>query len=689
MIRFPVFDRISIQNYALYVGNAKSHGLDHSFQPGVNIVVGINGLGKTTLLNILLRSLTGPFDIPGGDELGEKKRRLVPADRLWFRRRVPDDAVNATVTVWFHVGERFFEVKRSLANLDILSMSIDQQPWPAARANDLEMAYQQQVYQAAGLSSFDDFVFLLRYVVFFLEDRRSLVWDASAQGDILGILFGEQSTNRQHYVELFNDLLSKDSEYRNMLAVVNKRRKEYARQTSTIEGGQLEMLIKQLDSKREDVAALGARKEELASQRDSLRDQIENRKQDIYDQRAAVAAELNSFYQSFFPQANDAARYLLSHFEAEAGCLVCGSRADEAIDRVKAKLVMNTCPVCESPIEHADQPAHDPYAGETIERRREAIVEMEEYLASMLTPLAETDETYARTTADLVAATAEVSRLEHQLEVMGQSLPNAIERQQHLKGRLDAFQDALDQLEAESNQLTQEFRGLAAAIDVEVQAVSARIEASFAKFISGFLAEDCSIKYTPRRSRIGQRSATENFPFPHFVPALTSGVHRTSATVREYGQSVSESQKEFVDLAFRMALLEVAAPDAPSMLILETPEASLDSVFVPRAADLLRRFAAREGLASDTRLIASSNVNREQMIPALFGAYPDERFHGQVVDEATQPSPPRVPIEERERHVLDLLTIAAPTRALERFREPYEEERDRALYPEHFVDGMT
>lgn len=686
MIRFPVLDRVSVLHYALYVGEPDSLGLDHSFLPGVNIVVGINGLGKTTLLNILLRSLTGPFDLPGGEELGEKKRRLVPADRLWFRRRVPDDAVDATVTVCFHIGERFFEVKRSLANLDILGLSIDQQPYPVARANEMETTYQQQVFQAAGLSSFDDFVFLLRYVVFFLEDRRSLVWDASAQGDILGILFGEHSASRRHYVELFNDLLSKDSEYRNMLAVVNKRKKEYARQTSTIEGGQLEMLIKQLDAKREDVIALMAQKDELAHQRDSLRDQIENRKQDIYDQRAAVAAELNSFYQSFFPQVNDAARYLLSHFEGETGCLVCGSRSNEAIGRVNAKLEMNICPVCESPIERADQPAHDPHVGEAIERQRQAIVEMEGYLASMLAPLAETEEAYGRTAADLVAATAEVAQLEHQLEAMGQSLPNAIERRQNLREHLDAFQSALNQLEVESNQLTQEFKGLAADIDAEVQTVAARIEASFARFISGFLAEDCSIKYTPRRSRIGQRSATESFAFPHFVPALTSGVHRASATVREYGQSVSESQKEFVDLAFRMALLEVAAPDAPSMLILETPEASLDSVFVPRAADLLRRFAAREGGASSTRLIASSNVNREQMIPALFGAYPDERFHGQVVDEAAQPSPPRVPMEERASHVLDLLKIAAPTRALERFRQPYEDERDRALYPERFAD---
>ncbi|MFX8168611.1 hypothetical protein ABTL13_19490, partial [Acinetobacter baumannii] len=89
--------------------------LDHHFVPGVNVIVGINGLGKTTLLTMLLRALAGPAEVPGDDDLGDKRRRLIPADRFWFRRRVPDDAVNATVTLYFSIGEHFLEVTRSLA----------------------------------------------------------------------------------------------------------------------------------------------------------------------------------------------------------------------------------------------------------------------------------------------------------------------------------------------------------------------------------------------------------------------------------------------------------------------------------------------------------------------------------------------------------------------------------------------
>lgn len=682
MINFPVLKRVKVSDFAMYAGTDDKPGLDHSFVSGVNVIVGINGLGKTTLLTMLLRALSGAVDVPGDDDLGDKRRRIVPSDRFWFRRRAPDDAVNAKVTIWFTLGEYEFEVTRSLANLDVVELSVDQQPFPIAPGTAMEATYRDQVVAASGLSSFEDFVFLLRYIVFYLEDRRSLVWDAAAQGDILGILVGDQGERRGQYVDLFNELLSKDSEYRNVHAVVYKRRKEFDKQTSTIEGGQIERLVQSLEERRKDLKALVIRKNELSHTRDQLREQMENRRQEIHDGRAGLAAQLNDFYESFFPQLGSPARYLLAHFEAGAGCLVCGTQTPEATERVTAKLYMNTCPVCGSPIEEGHRPANDPHAGDAIEQQRTAVAAAEADLAAMEQPLRDAEQDHSLAAAELVSITSQVVSLEGQLKALGDNLPNVIGRREELNKSLLAFEAALNQLEVERIELAGQFRELTEAIDQEVRAVSGQIEQAFSKYIRGFLAEQCEIKYTPRVRRLGQRANTDLFTFPHFIPALTSGVHRNITTVREAGQSVSESQKEFIDLAFRMALLELAAPNAPTMLILETPEASLDSVFVPRAADLLRRFATRSNGAHETRLIASSNVNREQMIPALFGAYPDQRFYGQVVDEAPTDMPAMIPIEERASHVLDLLAIAVPTRALERFRAAYEEERDQAIYPD-------
>ena len=64
MINFPILRRLDVQRFGLFPGSVGSDGLCVSFKPGLTIVLGSNGLGKTTLVTILFRTLTGPFDIP-------------------------------------------------------------------------------------------------------------------------------------------------------------------------------------------------------------------------------------------------------------------------------------------------------------------------------------------------------------------------------------------------------------------------------------------------------------------------------------------------------------------------------------------------------------------------------------------------------------------------------------------------
>src|SRR5690606_13461779 len=87
---------------------------------------------------------------------------------------------------------------------------------------------------------------------------------------------------------------------------------------------------------------------------------------------------------------------------------------------------------------------------------------------------------------------------------------------------------------------------------------------------------------------------------------------------RSNSSSVSESQKEFLDLAFRMTLLDMINNKGQKMLVIETPEASLDSWFMRRAADLMRSVAPEDSTAP-RKIIATSNLNGTEMIPALLG----------------------------------------------------------------------
>ena len=145
-VRFPIIEHICIDGYLLYPGKEDSPGLNHPFLSGMNVIVGINGVGKTTLLNILFRMLAGDKDLRDGEELGDSKRSLATIrDANLFARIVPDRARDATASLKFRLGEHSVEIKRSLRNLELLEMKIDPPSPHEIKLDDLDDMYKMVV----------------------------------------------------------------------------------------------------------------------------------------------------------------------------------------------------------------------------------------------------------------------------------------------------------------------------------------------------------------------------------------------------------------------------------------------------------------------------------------------------------------------------------------------------------------
>lgn len=178
----------------------------------------------------------------------------------------------------------------------------------------------------------------------------------------------------------------------------------------------------------------------------------------------------------------------------------------------------------------------------------------------------------------------------------------------------------------------------------------------FAEYAASFLAEECNLTFAPRKLSLGQGIA--GIEFPTFAVQMTSAVSPSVGTTRKEIDDVSESQKEFIDLAFRMAVLKAYATTLQlpqgAMMVIETPESSLDSVFIENAGDMLRKWCA----LGRNSVIATSNLNRENMIRSLLGI-------GQ------NPPPTQGEIQKR---IINLLKLAAENAALKRHREAYEAE---------------
>src|SRR5699024_8304960 len=187
---------------------------------GVTLILGANGLGKTTLMILLYRMLAGTQELalPEGDigyaEL--KASKLKNAVLKQFADRVSDGARSATCTLTFDIGRTTFIVRRKLANLALESWKSNGVDQPLD-----EQKLREAVIHAAELGSFGDWLLILRTLVFFFEDRRALVWDQGAQRQLLRclLLTPEQAVN---WTKKERSILSLDSRLRNLQAAFRK-----------------------------------------------------------------------------------------------------------------------------------------------------------------------------------------------------------------------------------------------------------------------------------------------------------------------------------------------------------------------------------------------------------------------------------------------------------------------------------
>ena len=190
------------------------------------------------------------------------------------------------------------------------------------------------------------------------------------------------------------------------------------------------------------------------------------------------------------------------------------------------------------------------------------------------------------------------------------------------------------------------FTEIIAAANEAVEQQASEVQSSFGKYAHEFLFEDCRLIWSPKPARLGQTG--RRFNFPAFELELSGS--NFSGTVRRSGpEEVSESQREFIDMSFRMALVRVATRGRVTSLVMDAPESSLDAVFVRRAARIMGTFGQPD---EGNRLVVTSNLIEGDLIPSLLS---------QAADQG-----------DRIGRVVDLFADAAPTAALRILRKEYD-----------------
>lgn len=692
-LRFPVIHQFSVANYQMYPGE-NGGGFDYDVKPGVNIVVGVNGLGKTTLLNLLLKLVAGPSQIRAIAGLGMGSREEGQSNARFFSARVRDAAAGATATATLGFGDRRLTVTRKLSTLEIVYLKIGDIENKEVNAEAYENRFKQGILELSGLQQFYDYLLLVHFVFFFLEDRQALIWDEDAQAEVLRVLYYNPSTQIA-YRHLYNKIAQFDSEIRNTQAVLSRHEKnlkaELLKQADDTTARELKSLHKTLSSLKDSMNTLEDRTDVLNNSRIAYRDQVEalRVRKEMKVSKARAAHE--EYLRAEFSETENQALYAVASVISERGCIFCGSHSERARQAVQRKLNEHHCPLCDagpSEREHQHTQHHDDAAkADLLAKAQVWEIEAEDdtqHISKVDSLIEDVSAQYQSLMHKLVDQRKQHQEVQLQIKILESGLPKDADDLKALQEKLLGFRELLDQSKEEKAEAEVALAAIVDPGEARVADMAAAIIRRFKEYITGFMAETCVLQYDVREKRIGQGPSVVKFRFPGFSVRLTSGVFKEDAANRLTPNDVSESQREFIDLAFRMSLIAEITTRSAAMMVVETPEASLDSVFVPRAGTMIRQFLEVVQNSSNF-LIASTNLNREAMIPALFGVVPEAeavqlaRDRNRAAFEARVAS--AVPASERLTRMVNLLEIAAKNAALTKYEGEYQDEFQRAVYP--------
>lgn len=672
MIQLPVFVHLTISDYGLFPGQPDLPGLDHEFEPGLTLIAGINGLGKTTILTSILRALTGPFDVTGegaphalGVSIPEKPVALSRKRTVFFAQRVADGAHASQVTLTAKFGDQTMRVTRRLSDLALLECMIQDAALPLMGTRDeREARFQAALCDLMGLGTFIDVLLILHHVVLFHEDRPGALWDENAQRQLLRALFLEKG-DATRVAQLERLVQSADSQARNIQARIFSTEndlREARRREAGSEGviAQLEAEQRLIDAELSEAARLDSVLADLDSERQTVRLEHERAKLEREEATGAVERLKYSALLNLYPRMDDAARLVVARIMTQSKCLVCDAEADKKRKELEALIESGCCPACGAEPERQERivPQHAFEHAKLDQARKSAGLAREEEDAKGAR-LREIVATYAQT----LTRVGELRRSIADRKARDQRLRSILPR----STSSDQFEQTLitlrgQQLEWKTKLAEHllELRALLLEKEELVTSRSTELMDSFVELTNALLAEEARLvqvkaepRYTQATGRVDDRLRVPAFQ------AEMAAANRPGLVRRTDPSDVSESQRELIDLAFRLSLIRVATRGAPSTFIMETPEASLDGLAMERVGAALSRFAEK----SENRLIVTSNLSNAGLITSLFG--------GPTEDASV--------VSARQRRLINLLMIAAPNRALDHDRARYEQLLDHAI----------
>ncbi|MFE0015963.1 AAA family ATPase [Mesorhizobium sp. NPDC059054] len=610
-ISLPTIERVALENFDLYSHEPNATTI---IKRPVFCLIGANGLGKSTFLNTVNFAITGVIPDPNRkfQSAEDYFRNAGRAERSddYFSGRITEHARSiSSVTVGLVWPTTKLSVTRDLFGTagvtrlticDLTTGEIDERRSTDESGGDLSSAYQNEILKLSGLEEFAQFVFLVHFVATFDEGRHLLMWDDAALTNALYLAFGADPIAARAADKLQRDMDRESSRGRNV---------RFSARHVADRIKQLADLLN--DAETDDHATradLQARHDALIAHQSQTEQRMRRKQAELRDadlkwtDLSASLTETQLEYRRLFSSRLQQSSSVEHHpivraTLSEDRCALCGMV--HAAPKVQSHLDKGHCPLCESVL---DRSSTDDTAIPALQRLDREIAHIRNELATIL-------ESRSRISDEFIAAQASEEAAAIGLKQFEEKEASALARVQ-TGSNFSAIQKEIDKLEMERQQflsqseahykkrdeLREQLRSYEKALKVQYEAGSERFVPRFRELAEDFIGLPIDVELEHRQG------------------ANDSGFGlrlRMGDQLRLQPDTVSESQRFFIDIALRMALSEFMAEDSATLLI-DTPEGSLDIAYEARAGSMFSKFVL-EG----NRLLMTANLRSSHLVLRL------------------------------------------------------------------------
>ena len=618
-IYLPELKSINIKNYTLY-----PNGLDYTydFVKGVNLVLGGNGMGKTTFVNIIKFGLIGLYKKAKNFTRTYKdraivKRLLYPDD--YFRAR-KDDSVpvdgEATVTLNFRIKENNFQVCRSLDTGQLLSVLINEECLVGQIIDEyryeglseeeqqqfLLYTYEQNIKHHSNLT-FDDLIFFVNEILFFGENHSTVLWNEGIDGrtDVQNELFNkyfnepdldeerQEMLRRARYYDSLSRHRSEDMRViTKLIEKIDSSQKDGAGLPSTSANivalkNQIEKIVEELSSVRDRQVRLN--NEMSILQGEINRSSMQATKLD--EEKKRIEREMNvSLWETLHPQYD----IFVQNIQMNHLCPMCSRESKYLLEKVNES--PTHCFSCGNEIHQVSNvELTAKYKSVTSERNDiyQGIANKQHKIHAIEDSLSQLDKDFREKDLQRRTLQQQLRELEYQRSMLPE--PDKLQSLDDERNRLAREKEENQKRSAECAKKAQE---LTCKIEEEILSNVSRFSAIFSRYAGHFLGVPCSLEY----AKYGDDAVKRFYPI-------------IDGKIRIQEESLSESQRFFIDHSFRMSILTFFY-QTPSFYIVETPDSSLDLSYEQNAAGVFLRFLEKPNI-----VIVTSNLNNSSFVNYL------------------------------------------------------------------------